>query len=135
MVGMNMVVGCPPGYAPNPEILQLAQQNAKRSGSTLTVVNDPRAAASGADILYTDVWVSMGEEKERNRRMHAFRGYQVNAELLKLAAKDAVVMHCLPAHRGLEITDEVIEGKQSVVWQQGENKLYGAAASLEFVKA
>lgn len=135
MVGMNMVVGCPLGYTPNPEILQLAQQNAKRSGSTLTVVNDPRAAASGADILYTDVWVSMGEEKERNRRMHAFRGYQVSAELVKLAAKDAVVMHCLPAHRGLEITDEVIEGKQSVVWQQGENKLYGAAASLEFVKA
>ncbi len=135
MVGMNMVVGCPPGYTPNPEVLNLAQRKAKKSGSTLGIVNDPKIAASGADILYTDVWISMGEEKERNRRMHAFRDYQINAELLKLAAKDAVVMHCLPAHRDLEITDEVIEGKQSVVWQQGENKLYGAAASLEFVKS
>ena len=84
-------------------------------------------------MLYTDVWVSMGEEKERARRMRAFRGFQISSEILKLASKDAVVMHCLPAHRGLEITDDVIEGKQSVVWRQAENKLYGAAVALGYV--
>ncbi|MGD0478329.1 MAG: ornithine carbamoyltransferase [Nitrososphaerales archaeon] len=133
MVGMNMVVGCPDGYAPNPDILRLAQENATRSGSSILVMNDPKKAAAGADVLYTDVWVSMGEEKERDRKMHAFKSFQLNSDLLKQAAKDAVVMHCLPAHRGQEITDEVIEGRQSIVWQQGENKLYGAAATLEFV--
>lgn len=133
MLGMDMVVGCPQGYEPNADILKLAEQNAKRSGSSVTIVNDPKQAAEGADVLYTDVWVSMGEEKEMNRRMRAFNGFQINSDLLKKAADDAVVMHCLPAHRGLEITDEVIEGKRSIVWQQGENKLYGAAASLEFV--
>jgi len=133
MVGMDIAVGCPAGYEPSPDILKLAQKNAKRSGSSVAVVNDPKKAATEADVLYTDVWVSMGEEKERNRRMHAFRGFQINSDLLKVAAKDSIVMHCLPAHRGVEITDEVIEGKHSVVWQQGENKLYGAAATLEFV--
>ncbi|MGD0319602.1 MAG: ornithine carbamoyltransferase [Nitrososphaerales archaeon] len=133
MVGMDMVVACPAGYTPNPDILRLAQANAAKSGASVSVVHDPKRAAAGADILYTDVWVSMGEEKERDRKMRAFKGFQINSNLLKHAAKDAVVMHCLPAHRGLEITDEVIEGRQSVVWQQGENKLYGAAATLEFV--
>lgn len=133
MVGMDMVVACPAGYAPNPDILRLAQANATKSGASVSVVHDPKRAAKGTDVLYTDVWVSMGEEKERDRKMRAFKGFQINSNLLKHAAKDAVVMHCLPAHRGLEITDEVIEGRQSVVWQQGENKLYGAAATLEFV--
>jgi ornithine carbamoyltransferase len=133
MVGMDMVVGCPAGYAPDPDIFRLAQENATKSGSSLCVFNDPESAAEGADVLYTDVWVSMGEEKERRRRMHAFKGFQINSNLLKQAAKDVVVMHCLPAHRGLEITDEVIEGKQSIVWQQGENKLYGAAAVLDWL--
>ena len=133
MVGMDMVVACPAGYTPNPDILRLAQANAAKSGASVSVVHDPKRAGAGADVLYTDVWVSMGEEKERDRKMRAFKGFQINSNLLKHAAKDAVVMHCLPAHRGLEITDEVIEGRQSVVWQQGENKLYGAAATLEFV--
>jgi ornithine carbamoyltransferase len=133
MVGMDMVVACPAGYAPNPDTLRLAQANATKSGASVSLVHDPKSAAKGADVLYTDVWVSMGEEKERDRKMRAFKGFQINSNLLKHAAKGAVVMHCLPAHRGLEITDEVIEGRQSVVWQQGENKLYGAAATLEFV--
>ena len=97
------------------------------------MVEDPKEAAVDSDVLYTDVWVSMGEEKERSRRLRAFRGFQINSEMLKLASKDAVVMHCLPAHRGLEITDDVIEGKHSVVWRQAENKLYGAAVALDFV--
>ncbi len=133
LVGMNVVAACPEGYSPNPDVLRRARENASRSGSTVSVVDDPREAAVDSDVLYTDVWVSMGEEKERRRRLRAFRGFQINSEILKLASRDAIVMHCLPAHRGLEITDDVIEGKQSVVWRQGENKLYGAAAALGFV--
>ena len=133
LMGMNIVAACPSGYAPNPDVLRRAEENAKRSGSTVRVVDDPKEAAVDSDVLYTDVWVSMGDEKEASRRMRAFRGFQINTELLKLASKDAVVMHCLPAHRGLEITDNVIEGKQSVVWRQAENKLYGAAVALDFV--
>jgi ornithine carbamoyltransferase len=134
LVGMNVVAACPSGYTPNHEVLRRAEENAKKAGSTVNVVDDPREAAVDSDVLYTDVWVSMGEEKERSRRVRAFRGFQINSETLKLASRDAVVMHCLPAHRGLEITDDVIEGKQSVVWRQAENRLYGAAAVLDFVK-
>jgi ornithine carbamoyltransferase len=133
LVGMSVVAACPSGYSPNPEVLRRAEENAKRSGSTVKVVDDPKEAAVDSDVLYTDVWVSMGDEKEKTRRLRAFRGFQINSETLKLASRDAIVMHCLPAHRGLEITDDVIEGKQSVVWKQGENKLYGAAAALDFV--
>jgi len=133
LMGMNVVAACPSGYAPNPDVLRRAEDNARRSGSTVRVVDDPKEAAVDTDVLYTDVWVSMGEEKERSRRLRAFRGFQINSEILKLASKDAIVMHCLPAHRGLEITDDVIEGRQSVVWRQAENKLYGAAVALDFV--
>ena len=134
-VGMSMSVACPKGYDPDKEIIQKANDIGKTTGSKLSIVHKPKQAAENADVLYTDVWVSMGEEKERRKRMKAFRGYQINAELLRSAAGDAAVMHCLPAHRGLEITDDVIEGKQSIVWAQGENKLYGAAAILDFLLA
>jgi ornithine carbamoyltransferase len=132
-MGMNMFVACPKGYEPNKEILQKASEISKASGAKLSIVRKPNEAAKGSDVLYTDVWVSMGEEKERQKRLRVFKGYQINSKLLQVAAKDAVVMHCLPAHRGLEITDDVIEGKQSIVWQQGGNKLYGAAAILDFL--
>jgi ornithine carbamoyltransferase len=135
VMGMNVVAACPSGYTPNPDVLRRAEENAKRSGSTVRVVDDPKEAAVGSDVLYTDAWVSMGKEKEKSRRLRAFRGFQINSEILKLASRDAVVMHCLPAHRGLEITDDVIEGKHSVVWRQAENKLYGAAVALDFVTA
>ena len=135
LVGMNVVAACPSGYAPNPDVLRKAEENAKRTGSTVSVVDDPKEAAVDSDVLYADVWVSMGEENERARRLRAFRGFQINSEILKLASKDAIVMHCLPAHRGMEITDDVIEGKRSVVWRQAENKLYGAAAALDYVTA
>jgi ornithine carbamoyltransferase len=131
--GMSMSVACPKGYEPNKGILQKANEIGKANGVKLSVVPKPKEAVENADVLYTDVWVSMGEEKERQKRMKAFRGYQINAALLSGAAGNAVVMHCLPAHRGLEITDDVIEGKQSIVWSQGENKLYGAAAILDFL--
>jgi len=130
--GMNMNVACPEGYDPDKTILEKAQGLARESNAKLMVVRKPSDAAQGADVLYTDVWVSMGEDAERDRRMKAFQGYQINSALLKTAKPDAVVMHCLPAHRGLEITDDVIEGKQSIVWQQGANKLYSAASVLEF---
>jgi len=132
MTGINMTVACPKGYEPNRDVLARAQMNAKLMGSSLVVTSDPNEAAKKADILYTDVWVSMGEETETEKRMKAFSGYQINSELLKLANDDAIVMHCLPAHRGLEITDDVIEGSQSAVWRQAENKLHGAAGVLEF---
>jgi len=131
--GMNMVAACPDGYHPDKEILEKAKKIAKKTGAELKVIKSPKDAAQDADILYTDVWVSMGEEKEKAKRLKAFKGYQINSALVKTAAKDAIVMHCLPAHRGLEITDDVIEGKQSVVWEQGENKLYGAAGIMDFL--
>ena len=133
MVGMNMVAACPEGFFPDAEILAKAGEIAKKTGARVSVVDDPKEAAVDSDVLYTDVWVSMGDEGEKAKRVKAFKSFQVNSEILKLAARDAIVMHCLPAHRGMEITDEVIEGKQSVVWRQGENKLYGAAAALDFV--
>jgi len=133
LMGMNMVAACPPGYGPDQDTLRRAEENGRKSGAKVKVVEDPKEAAADSDVLYTDVWVSMGDEKESRSRLRAFRGFQINSEIMKLASKDAVVMHCLPAHRGLEITDDVIEGKQSIVWRQGENKLYGAAAALEFV--
>jgi ornithine carbamoyltransferase len=133
IVGMNMIAACPNGYHPDKGIFEKAKKIAKKTGAELRIVKDPKDAARKADVLYTDVWVSMGEEKEKAKRMKAFEGYQINSALVKAAAKDAIVMHCLPAHRGLEITDDVLEGKQSVVWTQGENKLYGAAGILDFI--
>ena len=132
LAGMNMNAACPKGYHPHPDILNDAQQIAEKTGTRLKVVENPRDAAEGADVLYTDVWVSMGDEAEEEIRRKAFQGYQINAECLKVAASDASVMHCLPAHRGLEISDDVIEGPQSIVWQQGENKVHGAAGILDF---
>src|SRR5208283_2046826 len=110
LAGMNMNVACPEGYDPDAAILAKAQSLAKESGAKLTVTRKPTEAVKSADVLYTDVWVSMGEDAERDKRMKAFQGYQINSALLKAANPGAVVMHCLPAHRGLEITDDVIEG-------------------------
>lgn len=133
--GMEVSVASPEGYEPKASILEKGKEEAKSSGGKVEVVRQPSEAASDADVLYTDVWVSMGDESSKERRMRDFQGYQINSDLLKVAKKDAIVMHCLPAHRGFEITDDVIEGKQSVVWQQGENKLYGAAAVLDWLVA
>jgi len=131
--GMRFRVACPEGYEPNQAILKQAEEICRSTGGETKILRKPSEAADGADVLYTDVWVSMGDESSKEKRMQDFNGYQINSDLLKLAKKDASVMHCLPAHRGLEITDEVIEGKESIVWQQGENKLYGAAALLEWL--
>jgi ornithine carbamoyltransferase len=130
IVGMHMVAACPPGYEPDAEILHQARMISKETGSSIDVVSDPAAGAQDADVVYTDVWVSMGQEKEREERERLFLPYQVNRKLLAAAKPDAVVMHCLPAHRGLEITDDVIDGPQSIVFDQTENRLHAQKAIL-----
>ncbi|MFO7987319.1 MAG: ornithine carbamoyltransferase [Desulfatiglandaceae bacterium] len=133
LAGMHMKAACPPGYCPDPDLLGKARDMAQQTGASLQVMEDPKEAAANAEVLYTDVWVSMGEEKDKTVKLEAFEGYQINEDLLRAAADDASVMHCLPAYRGLEITDEVIEGPRSIVWQQAENKMYGAAGILAYL--
>jgi len=133
IMGMNISVATPEGYEPNKDILKRAKDLADKSGSKIEVTRDPKEAARNADILYTDVWTSMGQEEEAEERRKAFRGYQINGNLLKVARKDVTVMHCLPAHRGMEITEDVLEGSRSIVWRQAENKLHGAKAILSLV--
>ena len=123
-VGMNMVCASPEGYQPDPEVLKTAQEDAKLTGCTITVEPDLMKAAKGADVLYTDVWASMGQEKEREERIKVLGGYQINKWLLAEARPEAIVMHCLPAHRGEEITEDVIEGPHSVVFDEAENRLH-----------
>lgn len=123
-VGMNMVCASPKGYQPDPQILAEAQADAAQTGCTITVDEDMFRAAKGADVLYTDVWTSMGEEAERDVRFAALHTYQINDELLAVARPNCIVLHCLPAHRGEEITESVLEGPQSVVFDQAENRLH-----------
>jgi ornithine carbamoyltransferase len=128
-LGIRMTIASPPGYTPPPDAVESAARVAKRTGGRVEVTDDPRAAARGADVVYTDVWTSMGQERESAARRVAFAGYQVNAGLMK-AAGDAVVMHCLPAHRGEEITDEVMESPNSIVFDQAENRVHAQKAVL-----
>ena len=123
-VGMNMVCASPKGYQPDPVVLAQAQEDAKETGCTITVEEDIMKAAKGADVLYTDVWTSMGEEAEREIRMEALHDYQINDELLAVARPHCLVLHCLPAHRGEEITESVLEGPHSVVFDEAENRLH-----------
>jgi ornithine carbamoyltransferase len=129
-VGINLTIATPPGYEPNDQIVELAFEDAKAAGIEIDILNDPVIAAKGADVIYTDVWTSMGQEKERLKRVKAFKNFQVNAKLAGFAKKDAIIMHCLPAHRGEEITDEVIDGPNSVVFEQAENRLHVQKAIL-----
>ncbi|HVF10130.1 MAG TPA: ornithine carbamoyltransferase [Abditibacteriaceae bacterium] len=124
-LGVRFAAGVPEGYAPDPVMVTRAREDGE-----VEVTHDPRAAVAGADAVYTDVWTSMGQEDETARRLKAFPPYQVNAELLRYAAPDAIVLHCLPAHRGEEITDEVMESPQSVVFDQAENRLHAQKAVL-----
>ncbi len=130
IVGMDMTAACPIGYVPDAEILATARRIGKDSGSKIHVVDDPVGAVQRADVVYTDVWVSMGQEKEKEQREKVFRLYQLNSTLLDHAKKEAVVMHCLPAHRGFEIADEVIDGPRSIVFDQAENRLHAQKAIL-----
>jgi ornithine carbamoyltransferase len=128
VLGFDLRLACPKGYEPDPAVLK----NAGRIGrGTVRIVRDPAEAARGADVLYTDVWTSMGQEAEGRTRKDAFKGYRVDSALLRLADRGAIVMHCLPAHRGEEITDEVIEGAHSAVFDEAENRLHVQMAVLE----
>lgn len=129
-VGMHVSIASPEGYKPLDMVVKQAQEDAQITGARIEVVDDPFAAAKDADILYTDVWASMGQEQEQMKRAMVFKNFQINNELLKMANSDAIVMHCLPAHRGEEITDEVMEGPQSVVFDEAENRLHAQKAIM-----
>jgi ornithine carbamoyltransferase len=128
--GMNFNIASPEGYELDGAILERAQIMAENSGAEIECGHDPRIAARGADVIYTDTWTSMGQEAENAVRMEAFAGYQVDSALMALAAPDAIFMHCLPAHRGQEVTDEVMESKSSVIFDQAENRLHAQKAVL-----
>jgi len=132
-VGMDIAVASPEGYTPSAEVVEQARGFAAQSGSRITITADPLAAVRGADILYTDIWTSMGQEEEAETRLRVFPPYQINAALLAQAKGDALVMHCLPAHRGQEITDEVADGPQSVIFDQTENRLHAQKAALAWL--
>ncbi len=131
ILGMQVVVASPPGYQPTPRILEQAE----RLGGRPRVVVEPADAARGANVVVTDTWISMGDEDQEAERLRVFGKYQVNAELMSLAAPEAVAMHCLPAHRGQEITDEVMDGPQSAVFDEAENRLHTSKAVMSWMMA
>jgi ornithine carbamoyltransferase len=128
--GIDVTIAAPQGFQPDPAVVAAAQQRANDTGATLTLSTEPRVAAAGADVLVTDTWTSMGQESDGLDRIAPFRPFQVSGELLALADAEAVVLHCLPAHRGYEITDDVIDGPQSAVWDEAENRLHAQKALL-----
>jgi ornithine carbamoyltransferase len=129
-LGMHFRAATPPGYEPDPEVVGWARAAAAESGGSVELGHDPEAVAKGADVLYTDVWTSMGQEAERETRLEAFSRYQINDTLLGFAKPAALVMHCLPAHRGEEITDSVLDGPRSIVLDQSENRLHAQKAVI-----
>ncbi len=129
-LGSSIRVATPPGYAPDPQIVSDAREIAEETGADIQLLTDPHEAVAGVDAIYTDAWTSMGQEKEEGERARIFPPYQVDAELMAEALPHAVFMHCLPAHRGLEVTDEVIDSEQSVVFEQAENRLHVQKAIL-----
>lgn len=132
-VEMNMAVASPDGYLPAKHVTDKANELAAVGKTQMLITQSPLDAAKDADVIYTDVWASMGQETESEKRKKAFAGYMVNSELLKLAKKDCIVMHCLPAHRGEEISAEVMDGPQSVVFDQAENRLHAQKAILSLL--
>ncbi|HEX9599037.1 MAG TPA: ornithine carbamoyltransferase [Gaiellaceae bacterium] len=128
-LGMEFVAATPPGYQPEEEVVRIARD----AGGTVELSDDPRAAVEGADVLYTDVWTSMGQEAEREQRLQDFAGFGIDADLVKRAGDSAVVLHCLPAHYGEEITEDVLYGPQSAVWDQAENRLHAQKALMALV--
>ena len=131
LAGINVTVACPKGYEPYEKAFEFARRESAKNASTVQITSDPKQAVRNADIVYTDSFVSMGKEAEKDARLSIFLpNYQVNADLMSLAKRDAIFMHCLPAKRGEEVTDGVIDSKQSVVWQQAENRLHAQKALL-----
>jgi ornithine carbamoyltransferase len=134
-VGMNFVLACPKGYEPKEFVVKYAMETAKTTGATITICHDAVAAAKDADVLYTDVWTSMGQEEEVKERLAVFAPYQINEELVKQAKDDYLFLHCLPAHRGEEVTEEVIDGPRSFVFQQAGNRMHVQKAVLQAILA
>jgi ornithine carbamoyltransferase len=132
-LGLNFRAATPKGYEPSAEAVEIAREAATESGATIELLADPREAATGADVLYTDVWTSMGQEEERERRLRDLSGFGIDDELVGLASEDAIVLHCLPAHYGEEITEDVLYGPQSAVWDQAENRLHAQKALMVLV--
>jgi ornithine carbamoyltransferase len=130
LAGMHVTVATPRGYEPDPDVTTVTMELAGAHGGSIDVMHDPRRAVTDADAVYTDVWVSMGEDAEHERRVRDLQAYQVNDSLMRAAAPEAVFMHCLPAHRGLEVTAEVIDGPSSIVWEQAGNRLPTEQATL-----
>src|SRR6266498_133794 len=128
-LGMEFVAATPPAYRPEEEAIRIARE----AGGTVELVDDPRAAVAGADVLYTDVWTSMGQEEERERRLQDLAGFGINADLVKQAGDNAIVLHCLPAHYGEEITEHVLYGPRSAVWDEAENRLHAQKALMALV--
>jgi len=131
--GMHVRIAAPADFQPLPEVLRDAKQRAEDTGGSVAVLSDPHAAVDGADVLVTDTWTSMGQEDDGLDRIGPFRSLQINPELLDRAAPNAIVLHCLPAHRGVEITDEVIDGPASAVWDEAENRLHAQKALLAWL--
>ena len=134
ILGVDISIGSPKGHEPNAEIVQKAKKMASGNGSSIEIFNDPKKAVEGADIVYTDVWVSMGEESQKAEKEKLFAAYQVNDDLMSGAAKNAIFLHCLPAHRGLEVSASVIDGRQSRVFDEAENRLHTSKAILLTLK-
>jgi ornithine carbamoyltransferase len=132
-LGLHFRAATPTGYEPSPAAVETAHEAAATSGATIELLADPREAAARADVLYTDVWTSMGQEDERERRLRDLAGYGIDEELLRLASDDAIVLHCLPAHYGEEITEAVLYGPQSAVWDEAENRLHAQKALMALV--
>ncbi|MBF0194100.1 MAG: ornithine carbamoyltransferase [Magnetococcales bacterium] len=133
-VGCQLSLACPAGYDPDPKVIEKAHKDIAIQGEgSIQLTKDPKEAAHGADLVITDTWTSMGQEAERERRLRAFEGFCVDSAMMKLAQEDALFMHCLPAHRGEEVTSEVMDGHQSVIWDEAENRLHVQKAILEWL--
>ena len=132
-VGMNINYASPGGYTPLPSVVSEAHETAIKTGSKIHATSDPFEAVKNADVVYTDVWVSMGQEEEKRKRLNDLKAYQLNSDLLSKCKKDVLVMHCLPAHRGEEITDEVMDGPNSIVFDQAENRMHTQKAIMKLL--
>lgn len=132
-LGMDFVAATPAGYEPSEEVVGWAREAAAANGTAVELTDDPRAAATGADVLYTDVWTSMGQDAERERRLADLAGFRIDADLVSLGSERAIVLHCLPAHYGEEITEDVLYGERSAVWDEAENRLHAQKALMALV--
>ncbi len=133
MLGLNVKVGCPNGYEPSQKYITLAKKYAKENGTFVEILNDPKEASCAADVLYTDVWASMGQENEKEKRKEIFKDYQINNALLKNATDNAIVLHCLPAHKGEEISEDVFDKNANIIYEEAENRMYAQMAIMKSI--